>query len=214
MKIPLKPAGIKPAYFRFVAQHLNHCATAVPMTLVLAAINIGPGSIYSQGKVIYIMNNGGSRIDPWGNSTLQCTPVREKFLCCNKWSNVLNPPSTSSLHQIKILFSFSHLLLRSHNLLLLMNFSQILAPEFATLLKLLCLIIGLFPQAVLRVVANTNSDRSVVTGTSYWNFGGGVECCWGSSFPADLNGRIPWRSNFIVFFKKHLLHKQYIQCKG
>jgi len=25
------PAGIEPATFRFVAQHLNHCATAVPM---------------------------------------------------------------------------------------------------------------------------------------------------------------------------------------
>ena len=29
MKNPLTLAGIKPATFRFVAQHLNHCATAV-----------------------------------------------------------------------------------------------------------------------------------------------------------------------------------------
>jgi len=27
MKNPLTPAGIEPATFRFVAQHLNHCAT-------------------------------------------------------------------------------------------------------------------------------------------------------------------------------------------
>ena len=27
-KIPMTPAGIEPATFRFVAQHLNHCATA------------------------------------------------------------------------------------------------------------------------------------------------------------------------------------------
>jgi len=26
------PSGIEPATFRFVAQHLNHCATAVPYT--------------------------------------------------------------------------------------------------------------------------------------------------------------------------------------
>jgi len=28
------PAGIEPAAFRFVAQHLNHCATAVPLDIV------------------------------------------------------------------------------------------------------------------------------------------------------------------------------------
>jgi hypothetical protein len=30
-KIPMTPSGIKPATFRFVAQYLNHCATAVPL---------------------------------------------------------------------------------------------------------------------------------------------------------------------------------------
>ena len=30
-KIPMTQSGIKPATFRFVAQHLNHCATAVPI---------------------------------------------------------------------------------------------------------------------------------------------------------------------------------------
>ena len=29
MKNPMTPAGIEPATFRFVVQHLNHCATAV-----------------------------------------------------------------------------------------------------------------------------------------------------------------------------------------
>jgi len=29
-KIPMTPSGIKPVTFRFLAQHLNHCATAVP----------------------------------------------------------------------------------------------------------------------------------------------------------------------------------------
>jgi len=30
MKNPLTPAGIESVTFRFVAQHINHCATAVP----------------------------------------------------------------------------------------------------------------------------------------------------------------------------------------
>ena len=34
-KIPMTPDGIQPATFRFVAQHLNHCATAVPTVEVL-----------------------------------------------------------------------------------------------------------------------------------------------------------------------------------
>jgi len=31
MRNPLTPAGIEPATFRFVAQHLNHCASTVPL---------------------------------------------------------------------------------------------------------------------------------------------------------------------------------------
>ena len=38
MKNPLTPAGIEPATFRFVAQHLNHCATAVPNAAVISRI--------------------------------------------------------------------------------------------------------------------------------------------------------------------------------
>ena len=33
MKNPLTPPGIEPATFQFVAQHLNHCATAIPASL-------------------------------------------------------------------------------------------------------------------------------------------------------------------------------------
>jgi len=39
MKNPLTPAGIEPATFRFVAQHLNHCATAVPYSVIYTYFN-------------------------------------------------------------------------------------------------------------------------------------------------------------------------------
>ena len=39
-KIPMTPSGIKPATFRFVAQHLNHCATVVPHNNTIFPQNI------------------------------------------------------------------------------------------------------------------------------------------------------------------------------
>ena len=42
MKNPLTLAGIEPATFRFVAQHLNHCATAVPRCKVIRFESPGP----------------------------------------------------------------------------------------------------------------------------------------------------------------------------
>ena len=39
MKDPLTPAGIEPATFRFVAQHLNHCATGVPKIIIDKTLN-------------------------------------------------------------------------------------------------------------------------------------------------------------------------------
>ena len=37
MKNSLTPAGIEPATYRFVAQHLNHCATAVPRFFIVVS---------------------------------------------------------------------------------------------------------------------------------------------------------------------------------
>ena len=38
MKNPLTPAGIEPATFRFVAEHLNDRATAVPLRYLVSRI--------------------------------------------------------------------------------------------------------------------------------------------------------------------------------
>ena len=39
-KIPVTPSGIEPATFRFAAQHLNHCATAVPIECSYTHVNV------------------------------------------------------------------------------------------------------------------------------------------------------------------------------
>ena len=41
-KIPMTPPGMEPATFRFAAQHLNHCATAVPQWKLRRIPNINP----------------------------------------------------------------------------------------------------------------------------------------------------------------------------
>jgi len=63
MKNPLTPAGIEPATFRFVAQYLNHCATAVPQILLVVLIYVLPedgpfGSKHVVNKSpLYIIKN-------------------------------------------------------------------------------------------------------------------------------------------------------------
>jgi len=48
MKYPLTPAGIEPATFRFVAQHLSHSATAVPPVYHVRYENVATDSIIKQ----------------------------------------------------------------------------------------------------------------------------------------------------------------------
>jgi len=43
----MTPAGIEPATLRFVAQHLNHCATAVSSNLEEGG---GGGDVFEAGK--------------------------------------------------------------------------------------------------------------------------------------------------------------------
>jgi len=38
MKIPMTPSGIEPTTFRFVAQHVNHCATAVVLRVLMLVV--------------------------------------------------------------------------------------------------------------------------------------------------------------------------------
>jgi len=49
----MTPAGIEPATLRFVAQHLNHCATAGPLRLYSVLFTFG---CFVQPK--YVVTNG------------------------------------------------------------------------------------------------------------------------------------------------------------
>jgi hypothetical protein len=44
----MTPAGIEPATFRFVAQNLNHCVTAVPIQVIAL-------SILLQDLILYVL---------------------------------------------------------------------------------------------------------------------------------------------------------------
>ena len=46
----MTPGGIEPATFRFVAQHLNHCATAVPAVHMEQHITSAPAEVVEVGS--------------------------------------------------------------------------------------------------------------------------------------------------------------------
>ena len=62
MKNSLTPAGIEPATFRFVAQHLNHCATAVPFAPAYAFVKFANAVKLTNAKATF--NKSFTNITP------------------------------------------------------------------------------------------------------------------------------------------------------
>ena len=75
----MTPAGIEPATIRFVAQHLNHCATAVPITIHVPHIKKKNCYMFRQlgGKLTYEIKSYWTQ-----NSFFWFSPslLSEKFL--------------------------------------------------------------------------------------------------------------------------------------
>jgi len=86
MKNPLTPAGIEPATFRSVAQHLNHCATAVPSkALYTIKLNFCLGPWWDVNSVLYVPPE----------KTLNYCNVKDMRLPCGR-AAFSNPNSVTS----------------------------------------------------------------------------------------------------------------------
>ena len=58
----MTPSGIEPATFRFVAQHLNHCATAVPPFILYcnklnATLSVSSGVNFHSFEMTFVQNS-------------------------------------------------------------------------------------------------------------------------------------------------------------
>ena len=92
-KIPMKPAGIEPANFRFVAQHLAHCVTAVPnnnknnKTILIIIIIITMYSLPSEHSFLCKGPKQQNVSDSWScrNQNEHKANKRKVYFCSAKW---------------------------------------------------------------------------------------------------------------------------------
>jgi len=96
-KIPMQPSGIEPATFRFIAQHLNHCATAVlqhscacvkeTTTKRLPIMRFWPS--WSKAKRLPIMRFWPSRSK--AKRKMQDTEIRMALKRCRRGETFIDP---------------------------------------------------------------------------------------------------------------------------
>ena len=108
-KIPMAPAGIEPATFRFVARRLNHCATAAPLREVRGSY-LGPETDYTLwGSLFCSVSDSNSFYTP--NSLCTYTPfhlrterdkIYEKLYCILNTADIVTSPTKSTSEPFKM----------------------------------------------------------------------------------------------------------------
>ena len=88
MKNPLTLAGIEPAIFRFISQHLNHCAISVPIVYTLCVFIMSPVlkvpkvkvQKQTRQRVIRIMMNATNRDPCHLFKKLKILPLKARYI--------------------------------------------------------------------------------------------------------------------------------------
>jgi len=78
MKNSLTPAGIEPATFGIVAQHLNHCATAVPFLILLSWLICYEALCLVPSLGLYFVQNFIRLLTPNVNYSGRTAPLTSK----------------------------------------------------------------------------------------------------------------------------------------
>ena len=109
----MTPAGIEPATFRFVAQHLNHCATAVPQSLLLRTRKRNRLMQVIQRRMIlmqrYFRTTGGVQYNgPLNAVLLRCLYCEQGHndVCCSCRRKILILHSFEDKDVIRLLQKF------------------------------------------------------------------------------------------------------------
>jgi len=189
MKNPLTTAGIEPATFRFVAQHLSHCATAVPV-LKGRFCNF----LHTDNQDMFLHQNGNSvvLISPWRWLKLAETCSKIHYIKYNfaitvlwlQWGELIRESETAvqSLCASYKLLASSHCEARQE-----FCYIKLLTAALRHVMRILELLQAEQNCAVLGYCAAGSGNSYRRCGTTYWS---------------QVQRSIPWRREGYILPKR------------